>query len=106
MPSTDPDRTGSDQREFDRRNSDDADAAPQSGEPPAPFRLQTAQDVIDLLEEQIEAVRTDVEASALKRAQTIGKLASIALKAIEVGNLAARLEAMEAVLKQRHGGQL
>jgi hypothetical protein len=94
----------SDQRPCGRRNGSD-DANSETAEPPAPFRLQTAQDVIDLLEEQIEAVRTDVEASALKRAQMIGKLASIALKAIEVGNLAARLEAMEAVLKQRHGGQ-
>jgi hypothetical protein len=64
--------------------------------------VQTAQDVIDLLQEQIEAVRTDVEASALEKARIIGHLAGLALKAIEAGNIAARLEALEAVLKQRN----
>jgi hypothetical protein len=35
------------------------------------------------------------------RARTIGYLAGIARKAIETGHLAARLEMLEAVLKQR-----
>jgi hypothetical protein len=69
--------------------------------PPAPFRVQTAQDVINLLQEQIEAVRADVEASPLEKARIIGHLAGLTLKAIDAGNVAARLEALEAVLKQR-----
>jgi hypothetical protein len=69
-----------------------------------PFRLQTAQDVIDLLQEQVEAVRGEQEAGTLEKARTIGYLAGIALKAIENGNLAARLEALETILKQRSGG--
>jgi hypothetical protein len=42
------------------------------GAEPAPFRLKTAQDVIDLLQEQIAAVRADVEADPLEKAQAIG----------------------------------
>jgi hypothetical protein len=67
--------------------------------------LQTAQDVIDLLAEQVEAVRGDAEAGKLEKARTIGYLAGIVLRAIEAGNLAARLEALEAVLKQRNGDE-
>jgi hypothetical protein len=65
------------------------------------FRLQTAKDVLDLIEEQVEAVRGDQEAGTLEKARTVGYLAVIALKAIEAGNLAARIEMLEAVLKQR-----
>jgi len=58
--------------------------------------------VIDLLSEQIEAVRLEDTAGTLERARTIGFLAGIALKAIETGNIAARLEALEFVLKARN----
>jgi hypothetical protein len=68
---------------------------------PPPRRLQTAQDVIDLLQEQVEAIRAGRWVSVVQRARAIGYLASIARKAIETGNLAARLEMLEAVLRQR-----
>ena len=68
---------------------------------PVPFRLKTAADVIGLLEEQIAAVRDEPEASTLEKARCIGYLAGISLKAIEAGDLAARLEALEAILKER-----
>jgi len=73
----------------------------QSRTKPPPRRLQTVQDVIDLLEEQVEALRAEPWAGAVEKARTIGYLAGIARKAIETGNLAARLEMLEAVLKQR-----
>ena len=57
--------------------------------------------MIDLLEEQVELVRAEAEAGALEKARTIGFLAGVALKAIEAGNLAARIEILERVLKQR-----
>ncbi len=69
---------------------------------PAPRRLQTAQDVIDLLQEQVEAIRLEAEAGTVEKARAIGYLAGIARKAIETGTLAARLEMLEAVLKQRN----
>jgi hypothetical protein len=72
-----------------------------AGEKPPPRRLQTAQDVIDLLQEQVEALRAERWAGAVQKARAIGYLAGIARKAIETGNLAARLAMLEAVLRQR-----
>jgi hypothetical protein len=67
------------------------------------FRLEAAGDVIALIENQVQAVLDDADAGALEKARTIGYLAGIALRAIEAGNLAARVECLEAVLKQRNG---
>jgi hypothetical protein len=63
----------------------------------------TAADVLALLGEQVEAVRSASDAGALEKARAVGYLAGIALRAIEAGNLAARVEMLEAVLKQRNG---
>jgi hypothetical protein len=71
----------------------------------APRRLQTAQDVIDLLQEQVEAVRGATGAGAVEKACVIGRLAAIARQAIETGNLAVRLEALEAAQKERSQGR-
>jgi hypothetical protein len=71
--------------------------------PLSPFRLQTARDVIDLIQEQVEAVRADPDAGAVEKARAIGSLASVALRAIEAGTLAARLEALELALRTRQG---
>ena len=70
---------------------------------PLPVRLKTAADLLTLLEEQITAARGDQEASALERARVVGFLSGIALKAIEAGNLQARLAMLESVLKLRNG---
>jgi hypothetical protein len=70
---------------------------------PPPRRLQTAQDVIDLLQEQVEAIRAEAFAGTLQKARAIGYLAGIARKAIEAGNMAARIEMLETILKQRRG---
>jgi hypothetical protein len=67
------------------------------------FRLRTAADVLRLLEEQVEAVRAEQQAGTLEKARAIGYLAGVALKAIDAGNLAARVEMLEAVLRQRGG---
>jgi hypothetical protein len=57
--------------------------------------------VVALLERQIAAVAADPTAGVVERARAIGYLAALSLKAIEVGNLAARLEGLEAALKLR-----
>jgi hypothetical protein len=75
--------------------------AARSRRTPPPRRLQTIGDVIDLLQEQVEAIRTEACAGTLEKARAIGYLAGIARKAIETGTLAARLEMLEAVLRQR-----
>jgi hypothetical protein len=66
--------------------------------------LRTPADLLAVLAEQIRAVRGDRTAGVVAKARAIGHLASVALKAIEVANLAARVEMLEAVLKQRDGG--
>src|SRR4051794_37297122 len=68
---------------------------------PLPFRLKTAADVVALIEEQVGAVRAERLATTLEKARTIGFLAGVALRAIETGDLAARMEIIEAEMKQR-----
>jgi hypothetical protein len=69
----------------------------------APRPLQTARDVIDLLEEQVEALRSAAGVGAVEKARAIGYLAGIARRAIETGSLVERLEALEAA--RRLGGR-
>jgi hypothetical protein len=71
------------------------------GGPPAPQPLRGIGDIVRLLHEQVEAVRADGAATPLEQARVLGYLAGLARKAIETGELAARLEILEAVLKQR-----
>jgi hypothetical protein len=71
---------------------------------PPPRRLQTVQDVIDVLQEQVEALRAEAWAGTVERARAIGYLAGIARRAIETGKIAERLEMLETVLKNRKGG--
>src|SRR6516165_2768344 len=104
MPFSDPERARSYQRDYRRtRRAGDPCTTPGTTPLPLPFRLQTAADVLALIEEQVEAVRCENEAGTLEKARTVGFLAGVALKAIEAGNLAARVEMLEAVLKQRNG---
>jgi hypothetical protein len=67
--------------------------------PPRP--LQSIQDVLDLLEEQVAAIGAQPWADTLEKARTIAGLARVAAKVIEVGKIAARLEMLETVLKNR-----
>ncbi len=103
MPFADPDRANQYQRQYRRERRAGESCTSVCTTLPVEFRLQTAQDVIDLLGEQVAAVRADKEAGTLEKARAIGYLAAIALRAIEAGNLAARLEALESVLKHRNG---
>jgi hypothetical protein len=66
-----------------------------------PRRLQSAQDVIDLLEEQVEALRAERHSGVVSRARAIGYLAGLARRAIETGTLADRLAMLDLVLRQR-----
>ena len=66
-----------------------------------PRQLQSAADVLDVLEEQVEALRAETGIGAVEKARAIAYLVSVARRAIETSELAARLEMLEAVLKQR-----
>jgi hypothetical protein len=104
MPFRDSDKARDYQREYRRtRRAGDCCTTPGTTPLPLAFRLKTAADVLRLLEEEVEAVRAEPEAGTLEKARTIGYLAGISLKAIEAGNLAARIEMLEMVLKQRNG---
>ncbi len=74
--------------------------------PPAIRRLQTVQDVIDLLEEQAEVLRADDGAGAVAKARAVGYLAGQARQAIATGQIAARIDMLETVLQQRQGDRL
>jgi hypothetical protein len=68
-----------------------------------PRRLQTAQDVIDLLHEQVEALRAATWLGPVEKARAVGYLASLARQAIETHDLAVRLEKLEAALNPSNG---
>jgi hypothetical protein len=105
MPYRDPGKARNYQREYRRtRRAGDLCTTPSTTLLPLPFRLKTAADVLHLIEEQVAAVRGEQEAGTLEKARTIGYLAGVALKAVEAGNLAARIEMLETVLKQRKEG--
>lgn len=106
MPYTDADRARDYQREYRRlRRAGETRTTPCTTPIPSPFRLKTAADVVALIEEQVAAVRAEAGAGTLEKARTIGFLAGVALRAIEAGDLAARVEALELVLKHRRTGQ-
>lgn len=105
MPFANPDHARHYQREYRRtRRAGDVCTTPSTSPIPLSFRLQTAADVMALLEEQVGTVRAAPKAGALEKARTIGYLAGIALRAIEAGNIAARLESLETVLRLRNKG--
>jgi hypothetical protein len=105
MPYADPERARTYFRQYRRtRRAGDSSSTPVHPAVSVEFRLETAGDVIALIENQVQAVIDDPDAGALERARCVGYLASVSLKAIECGNLAARLEALETVLKSRKIG--
>lgn len=67
---------------------------------PAPIRVETAQQILELLAEQVNAVRTDESIGTVERARTIGYLAGVALRAVEVADLSARVERLEQALEE------
>ena len=101
MPYRDPAKRRAYDRDYKRTARAGGSPTPGQTLVPIPFRLKTAADVLALLGEQVAAARDDPDVGTLERARCIGYLAAITLKVIEAGDLAARLEAVEAVLKAR-----
>jgi hypothetical protein len=73
--------------------------------PPEPVPVESPADVLAVMAEQINAVRVDAITDATEKARILGMLSSVALRAIEAKDLAARLEALERVLKLRRTEQ-
>ena len=65
------------------------------------LRFETAHDVLAVLGQQIDAVLADAELGTAERARVVATLCGVALRAIETGQLAARLEALERALGGR-----
>jgi hypothetical protein len=101
MPYRDPAHAKNYQREYRRLRRAGECTTPSTTRVPTWFRLETARDVLDLLAEQFAAIRSDESITVVERARTVGYLASVALRAIEAGDLAARIESVEQVLKGR-----
>ena len=104
MPYRDRESSRAYQRDYKRLRRSGSAQTPVQVALPLDFRLQTARDVLDLLAEQIAAVRAEPSAGTLEKARVIGFLSGPAMKAIEVADLAGRLEAIESVLKHRKDG--
>jgi hypothetical protein len=74
------------QRTYQRLRRGGSCQTPSQTQLPAEFRLQTAHDVLDLIVEQVQAVRDEKDAGTLEKARVVGYLAGIALKAVEVAD--------------------
>jgi hypothetical protein len=82
MPHKDPEKKRDYQREYMRLQFGGLSLTPAQVSIPLGFKLNTAQDILDLLAEQISAVKNPL-AGTLEKARTIGYLASISLRAVE-----------------------
>ena len=91
-------------REYDaefKRKARAAEPCPTRLTLPVEFRAKTAADVLALLNEQLDTLRQDASLGSVERAKAVGYLAGISLRAIEAGDVTARLEALESILKSR-----
>lgn len=67
--------------------------------------MQTAADVRRLLAEEMERLAANPDLDPLRKAGALAQLARVALRAIELDALEARVEAVEATLKLRNHHQ-
>lgn len=98
MPYADPERRRAAQREAQRRRrAGGGDRQPTRQPLPALVELKyaTARGVVELLHGQAEAVLSDQRLGTLERARCLGYLAAVLLRAVEVADVAARVEALE-----------
>jgi hypothetical protein len=100
MPYKDKDKQRAYQREYQRSKRKGANPSATNAELLASFRLRTAQDLVDLVQEQIDAVRRDEVARPIERARCIVGLVSVALRTLEQRDLTSRIEALEAILSE------
>lgn len=71
------------------------------------FRTKSVEDVTLLLDEslcEVRAIQDKSPGTILAKARAIGSLALVLLKALEVGQLEARVSALEAALENPRGG--
>jgi hypothetical protein len=104
MPYRDPERQRAAKREHARRKRA-AGVEPKRGTRTplvsGEVRIETARDVLGVIESQVAAVLGDEELGTAERARTVATLCGCALRAIEAADLAARVEALERALEAR-----
>ena len=100
MPFADPEKRRAYDSDY-KRKARAADPSPTRLSLPVEFRAKTAADVLALIAEQLDTVRQDASLGSVERAKAIGYLSGIALRAIEASDVAARVEALESILKSR-----
>ena len=99
MPYADPEKQRKYKAAWARARRIGSTGSPVSVSPAAlPQRVQTAQDILDLLSATVADVRADPRAGALEKARVLGFLSGVALKAVEVAGLASRLAELEDAL--------
>jgi hypothetical protein len=99
MAHADPERLRTCQQEYKRRKK--SGKGPMTGALPphlTAFRLEGARNVLALLQDEVNAVRSDPNVGTLERARVICNLARVTLRAMEFGILAARVENLERIL--------
>ena len=101
MPIRDRERRRVYNREYQRLRRSGVCQTPGQTQVPSEFRLKTAQDILNLLAEQVAAVRDAEDTSVIEKARTIGFLLNISLRAVESGDISSRVEALEAALRHR-----
>ncbi len=101
MPYSNPETSRQYQRDYKRLRRAGDCQTPSQTRLPTEFRLRKAKDVLALLEGQMKEVLGDPNLGSVERARCLGYLATIALKAIDAGDLSARIESLELVLKSR-----
>ena len=67
--------------------------------------VRTPSDVVELLAAEVEGLRRDVRIAPAEKALAIGRLAAVALRAMDAAASDVRLEAVERVLKLRQAAQ-
>ena len=100
MPYKDAEKQRQYKREWERQKRAGEGGTLHGTRNPNPVQIQTAKDILSLLEETINEVKA-ADADTLVKARCVAYLASVALRAVETGDLAERLEILEMALKPR-----
>lgn len=99
----DPEKRRAYMREYHRARRNGGQT-PRNNLIPIEMRIQTAQDVLDLMNTQVNAVLNDKSITVLEAARCITYMCGTMLKAVEVVEMLPRLEAIESVMQARKSG--
>lgn len=101
MPYLDPKRQREYKAQWARKQCQGSTGTPGLATIAEAIRLNNSEDVLDLVSHTIGQVQQDPKAGTLEKARVNGFLGGIALKAIKVAELAARVDHLENALADR-----